>query len=323
MEAKKDEIAGILASYGVPLVQCSECLISGTLRAHGDYILAASEDESADRPPVRAHVPITQVEKWLAAGTTVDDELHNAALAADLDRVYYLVSKRNADVNSKGDDGEAPLHLAVINGDTEMITFLLDRHAQIDEPDSDGYSPLALAAARNKTAALKVLLSRGANIEAAIPGGYSPLFVAVAQGKLAAARELIQAGANCRGAYGPQGLTLLMAIATQTPPERRLAQVMQKVGPVQLTEDLVARGAEVNAVTSNGVTALMIAAAHDNPPVIGVLIRAGAKADLKSAQGQTALDIAEQNGNEAAVRILKLLAPGADPAGSATGAPPH
>jgi quinoprotein dehydrogenase-associated probable ABC transporter substrate-binding protein len=308
MEAKKDEIAGILTSFGVPLVQCSECLVSGNLPAHGDYILAASEDETAERPPERTHLPISQVEKWLAAGSTVDDELHNAALAADLDRVRYLVSKKNANVNSKGDDGEAPLHLAVINGDTEMIAYLLDQHAQVDEPDSDGYTPLALAAARNKTTAIKVLLARGAGIETPIPGGYTPLFVAVAEGKLAAAEQLIQAGARCQGAYGPQGLTLLMAIATQRPPERRLTQVLQKVGPVQVAQDLITRGAEVNATTSSGVTALMIAAAHDNPPVIGVLVRAGAKTDAKSAQGQTALDIALQNGNESAVRILQLLA---------------
>ena len=51
MEAKKKEIGDILEAYGVPLVQCSDCLISGDIPAHGDYILEASEDESEDRPP--------------------------------------------------------------------------------------------------------------------------------------------------------------------------------------------------------------------------------------------------------------------------------
>jgi quinoprotein dehydrogenase-associated probable ABC transporter substrate-binding protein len=308
MEAKKQDIAAILDGFGVPLVQCSDCLISGTLPAHGDYILAASEDESEDRPPQRTQIPIAQMEKWLAGGTTVDQELHNAALAADMGRVTYLVTKKGADVNGKGgEDGETPLHLAVINGDAEMIGYLLDKHADIDVPDSDGYTPLALAAARNKTTAIRVLLARGAKIEATIPGGYTPLFVATAQGKLAAAKQLIDAGANCRGAFGPQHLTLLMAVATQTPPERRLAQVMQKVGPVQLAQELIAHGADVNAVSTRGVTALMIAAAHDNAPVIGLLSHSGANAGLRSAEGQTALDIAHQNGNEAAARLLTLL----------------
>ena len=321
MEAKKDEIAEILKSYGIPLVQCSDCLVSGSLPAHGDYILAAAEDESADRPPERAHVPNSQVEAWLAGGTTVNDELHNAALAADLGRVTYLVTRKGADVNSKGDDGEPPLHLAVINSDTEMMAFLLEHGASINEPDSDGYSALALAAARNKARAIKLLVAKGADIEAAIPGGYTPLFIATAEGKLTAAALLVDAGAKCRGGFGPQELTLLMAIATQKPPERRLIQVMQKVSPVQLAEQLIAHGAEVNAVSSHGVTALMVAAAHDNAPMIGVLGRAGARADMKSAEGQTAMDIAVQNGSESAARMLSLLGATPGAAGAASGAP--
>ena len=323
MEAKKADIAVILDSFGVPLVQCSECLISGTLKAHGDYILAAGEDESAERPPERAHVPLSQLEAWLASGTSVDDELHNAALAADLGRVTYLVTKKGANVNGKGDDGETALHHAVINGDTEMMAFLIAHGAAVNEPDSDGYSPLALAAARNKAGAIKLLIARGANVEAPISGGYTPLFIATAEGKLAGAAVLIDAGANCRGSYGPQQLTLLMAVATQNPPERRLTQVMQKVGPVQLAEQLIAHGAEVNATSARGVTALMIAAAHDNAAMIGALGRAGARIDMKSADGQTAADIAVQNGSEAAARMLSLLraTPGA-PADAAS-APAH
>jgi len=321
MEAKKEEIATILKSFGVPLVECSDCLVSGSLRAHGDYILAAAEDESADRPPERARVPISQLEKWLAGGTSVDYELHNAALAADLGRVTYLVTKKAADINSKGDDGESALHLAVINGDTEMMGFLLDHGAAVNEADSDGYSPLALAAARNKTGAIKLLVARGADIEAPIAGGYTPLFIATAEGKLAGAALLIDAGAKCQGGFGPQRLTLLMAVATQKPPERRLVQVMQKVSPVQLAEQLIAHGAEVNATSSLGVTALMIAAAHDNAPMIGALGRAGARAEMKSAEGQTAMDIAEQNGSEAAARMLSLLRPAAGAAGDPPGSP--
>jgi len=59
----------------------------------------------------------------------------------------------------------------------------------------------------------------------------------------------------------------------------------------------------------------MIAAAHDNAPVIGVLMRAGARADIRSDEGQTALEIAQQNGNDGAARLLQLLQNGANPGG--------
>jgi quinoprotein dehydrogenase-associated probable ABC transporter substrate-binding protein len=307
MEAKKPEIAQILSSFGVPLVQCSDCLISGDIPAHGDYIIAASQDESADRPPERENVSKAQVDKWLAGGTTVNDELHNAALAADLERVKYVLGKKGVDINSRGDDGETALHLAVVNSDDEMIQLLLEHKANIDEPDVDGYTPLALAAARNKARAIKLLTGRGANLEAQIKGGYTPLFIAVGEGKLAAAQALIDAGAKCDVVEGPQQFTVLMAVATQKPPERRLIQVMQKVEPVAIAQQLIKRGANVNAASTQGVTALMIAAAHDNAPMIGVLMRAGAHADAKSNEGQTALDIATQNGSDSSVRMLQLL----------------
>jgi quinoprotein dehydrogenase-associated probable ABC transporter substrate-binding protein len=307
MEAKRQDIARILSDYGVPLVQCSDCLISGDIPAHGDYIIAASEDESADRPPERENVSKAQVDKWLAGGTTVNDELHNAALAADLERVKYVLGKKGVDINSRGDDGETALHLAVVNSDNEMIELLLERKANIDEPDVDGYTPLALAAARNKTRAIKLLAGRGANLEAQIKGSYTPLFIAVGEGKLAAAQALIDAGAKCAVVEGPQHFTVLMAVSTQKPPERRLIQVMQKVEPVAIAQELIKRGADVNAASTQGVTALMIAAAHDNAPMIGVLMRAGAHADAKSNEGQTALDIATQNGSDSSVRMLQLL----------------
>jgi ankyrin repeat protein len=55
------------------------------------------------------------------------------------------------------------------------------------------------------------------------------------------------------------------------------------------------------------MTALMIAAAHNNAPMIGLLMDAGADPALKNAQGLTATDVAEKNGNlEAAQAILVL-----------------
>ena len=52
---------------------------------------------------------------------------------------------------------------------------------------------------------------------------------------------------------------------------------------------------------------LMVAAAHNSPPMIGLLMDAGADPDIKNKRGQTARDVAELNGNlEASQAILVL-----------------
>jgi quinoprotein dehydrogenase-associated probable ABC transporter substrate-binding protein len=306
MDAKKQEIANILAAYGVPLVQCSECVISGNIPAHGDYTLQQA-GEQGEAPLRRTLTSNAEVEKALKAGADVNDELDNAVLSADLERVKYLLPKKGADINKKGNDGEAPLHTAVTNDDEEMMTLLLNRKADVNERDGDGYPPLSLAAARNKVKAITLLIARGADLEATIPGGYTPLFTAVAEGKFAAAKALIDAGAKTDVAEGSQHFTLLMAIATQKPPERRITQVTEVIGPVEVAQEIIARKADVNAVSTKGLTALMVAASRDNSAMIGVLMRAGARPEMKSGEGQTALDIATQNGNDSAVRTLQLF----------------
>jgi ankyrin repeat protein len=60
-------------------------------------------------------------------------------------------------------------------------------------------------------------------------------------------------------------------------------------------------------VSKDGVTALMIAAGHNNAPIIGLLVGAGADPGVKNAQGRTALDIATAAGFDAAVGALRFL----------------
>ena len=79
---------------------------------------------------------------------------------------------------------------------------------------------------------------------------------------------------------------------------------------------MIKRKADVNARTKQGFTALMVAAGHNNAPMIGLLLRSGADATLKAANGKTALDIAIEAQNEAAAGALKFLAGAASrPAG--------
>ena len=58
--------------------------------------------------------------------------------------------------------------------------------------------------------------------------------------------------------------------------------------PTDIAKALLERRAKLNAQSKNGMTALMVAAAHNSPPMIGLLMDAGADPTIKNKRGQTA-----------------------------------
>jgi ankyrin repeat protein len=83
---------------------------------------------------------------------------------------------------------------------------------------------------------------------------------------------------------------------------------------------LISKGADANARSESGLTALMVAAGHDNAPLVGLLIQAGAKVDARADDGKTALDVAKENGSDASIQTLDVMGRFA-PAHSTSGAP--
>ena len=301
LESKKQEIQRILTAFGVPLVQCSKCIIPGDLPSHGYYTKPSPREQ-----PAASSVPLDRVAQWLAQGADVNQELSNAVLSSDVPRIRFLLD-HGADINKLDAQGFAPLHTAASGGNAATIALLLERNADPNGRDSDGWTPLLHAVFRNRVAALRLLISGGADIEATAPGGYGALALAVEEAKFDAANALVDAGAAVDRAVGPEQLTPLMVIASQLPSGRRIVQITQTVGPIDIARALIGHGARVNAASTLGVTALMIAAARDNAPMIGLLVQSGADLSAKSANGQTALDIAERNDNDTAVRLIKML----------------
>jgi quinoprotein dehydrogenase-associated probable ABC transporter substrate-binding protein len=304
MNAHREEIRAILDKYGVPLLQCAECLVSGNLQAHGIY----TSPFSTSAAPSSEHWTVSreQLDQWLAAGADVNNELGNAVLSSDVDRIAYLLS-RGAEINKRDLQGNTPLTSASRIGNIAVIKLLLERGAQPEVSDGDGWTPLLHAILRNNVDALHALIASGARIETPAPGGYTPLSIAVEEQKFDAAKALIDAGAAVDTRLGPERLTALMVVASERPPESRIVKLTQKLGPLEIARELIARGADVNASDADGVTSLMIAAARDNSPMIGLLVQSGAKSGAKSASGETARDIAVRNDNLEAIRTFDLL----------------
>ncbi|MGO9133501.1 MAG: quinoprotein dehydrogenase-associated putative ABC transporter substrate-binding protein [Methylovirgula sp.] len=305
LRAHQKEIGKILTDYGVPLVQCSECLIAGDIPSHGIYVapLAAAANLSK---PTHWSVSRQTLDQWLADGADINDELANAVLANDVDRAAYLIGK-GADVNKLDNQGTPPFVSASRFGCIEMMALLLSHGAKIDGPDRDGWTALLRAVAHNEVAAIGFLLKHGADPQRDAPGGYTPLSIAIEERQFDAANALIEAGVDVNKPASQFRITPLMICASERPAESRARRLLQKFGPMEIAHKLVARGAKVDAANVDGVTALMIAAARDNPAMIGLLIQAGANPHLKSATGETAREIAVKNDNLAAIRTFALL----------------
>ena len=319
LEESRDEIAKILTDFGVPLVQCSTCIVEGNLPSHGvieaargaayeQRFLTVQKTHKASADAASDQVVTQQrLEDWLKEGVDINTELMNSVVAADSDRLKFLISK-GADVNRRDKLGALPLGAAASIRRTDLMEILVDAGAKVNAEDSDGMTALQHAINVNHVPSIKFLATHGADIELGTAKGYTALEIALTSGKFFAAKALIESGAKLDVASGPEKLTPLMVIATQLQPQQRLNQLARGPTPLELAELMIKKGVNVNAASAAGITALMVAAGQNNAPMIGLLLRAKADAKLKSAQGKTALDIAREANNEAAVGALKFLA---------------
>ena len=318
MEDAKDQIAKILEDYGVPLVQCSSCIVEGTLPSHGiiqEQQGQAYEDRFLTVQKTQEHSTATapdqivtrdRLEAWLKEGVDVNAELMNAVIGGDAERMKFLIEK-GADVNKPDQLGALPLGAAASIRRSDLMQILLDHGAKVDTLDIDGMTALQHAINVNHVPSIELLAKHGADIEKGTEKGYTALEIALSDGHFFAAKALIDAGAKIDAAGGPEKLTPLMVCATQLQPQQRVNQLARGPTPLAIAEELIKRGANVNAQSKDGITALMIAAGQNNAPMIGLLLRAGADPKMTSVAGKTALDIANEAGNEAATGALKFL----------------
>jgi ankyrin repeat protein len=255
-----------------------------------------------------------RLEAWLKEGADLNQELSNAVLAGDVARISFLIEK-GADVNKRDAQGYTALQSAARNRRAELISVLLAYKADANLRDVDGYTALHHAVLRNHPESVRALAQRGADLSATTPTGYTPLALAIIEDQYKAAMALIEAGAPVDTAVGDTQLTPLMLTAGKEARRLSLAAGISRVeklnpqdpGQLEVAKALLDRGAKVNAVSASGVTALLLAAAHNNAPIVGLLAESGADKSAKTHDGFTAEDLARQNGNSAVVSLLTLL----------------
>jgi hypothetical protein len=178
--------------------------------------------------------------------------------------------------------------VAVEMGDLKRVEGWLDDGLS---PDFEGRpigTGVMIAAWTGNVPMLELFASRGADLNKANAIGEQALLHAAWKGQLAAVRWLLERGATINR-QGKQWAALHYAAFA---------------GHDQVVSDLLARGADVNALSTNGSTPLMMAAREGREGIAVRLLQAGADAAVRNEWDDDALRWAARNNN---VRIARLI----------------
>jgi len=186
--------------------------------------------------------------------------------------------------------GDHRLVDAARNQDQQMVRTLLNQHADVNVRSDDGSTALLWAAHWNDLATAELLIHAGADANAANDFRITPLSLACTNASAPLVELLLKGGANPR-----------TTIATGETP----AMTCAGTGNADAVRMLIARGADVNAKEpSEHQTALMWAAAERHPNVVRALIDAGADLQAHTRKGFTALHFAAREGDLETTRLL-------------------
>lgn len=90
-----------------------------------------------------------------------------------------FVGLNNIGVNSVGNFGDTPLHVAVVQNDLEAIELIVGAGGDVNAAGEEGYAPLHEAVEQGNDGAAHLLLKLGASVNIKNSNGYTPYDLAV------------------------------------------------------------------------------------------------------------------------------------------------
>lgn len=200
---------------------------------------------------------------------------------------FYAIAQalimKGANVNAKDERGNTALSLAAKADQVEIAQLLLDAKASPETEVESGFTPLALAAMEGNMELVELLLRAGANpnYELSHHGvGGTALHFAAAGGYQDVVALLLKGGAavDVRNRDGETPLIKAASLGYGGADRSGL-------GVVQL---LISKGADVNAVSKRGKSAL-IAATHGSEKTVEFLLKNGADVNILDGYQKDAL----------------------------------
>ena len=225
------------------------------------------------------------------ARATASMKLLNAVIQGDYIRFLealsdganiYAQASRLREENSESitHPPETVLMIVVKYGRIEMLEYLRQLGINVVEANRQN-ALLVLAAKHEHVEMLEYLLQFDVDVDVVDANGQNALFFAIEQSSVAMTQMLLQRGASARTRYSlghtPLHLTAKLKSADAKP----------------LAELLLARGAELNAMTMrNSITPCMLAVLANNPGMVGFFMDKGADLGIGDSDGYTILHLA-------------------------------
>ncbi|NWZ26209.1 CSKI1 protein, partial [Asarcornis scutulata] len=230
------------------------------------------------------------------------------------------------------------LHHAALNGNTELISLLLEAQAAVDIKDNKGecpgprMRPLHYAAWQGKKEPMKMVLKAGSSVNIPSDEGQIPLHLAAQHGHYDVSEMLLQHQSNpcimdnsgktpldlaCE--FGRVGVVQLLLNSnmcaallepkpgdTTDPNGTSPLHLAAKNGHIDIIRLLLQAGIDINRQTKAG-TALHEAALCGKTDVVRLLLDSGINAHVRNTYNQTALDIVNQFTTSQASKEIKQM----------------
>lgn len=170
------------------------------------------------------------------------------------------------------------------------LLYLLARSRPVARQPRD-CTPLGLAAFKGDTARINALLGKGADINQQDRVGRTALHLAALHERVDVVRMLLDAGAE-------------VDVTDQRFGYRPLHFSARK-GNAGVSELLVRHGADLDAQSLRGKTALHLAVINQHPAVVTILLKYLARVDICDSNNKTPLQLAETSGHTEIVGLIR------------------
>jgi ankyrin repeat protein len=179
------------------------------------------------------------------------------------------------------------LYLAVQRGDLDQIERHLFWGSDINRPDVDGRMPLHVAAEKGRWPVAKLLIKNGADINALDRDGHSPVYTALMAGRTQVVQHMVKMGASIDA-------------------DELLAEAVRNgVADRDVVELMLQQGADINQLTREGETPLILAIRKEERLLVKRLVLYGADVNKPGTSGDLPLNIAKTLGNSSIIRLLQ------------------